>query len=168
MRVAARRRVVRRAISISVLAAACTGTVHEQTQQGGPDAAFAVTAPACDSLQATTSDGHHHPGEECLMCHHQGGTGTPYSVAGTIYKDAGGKTAAAGVVVHLIDASGTDITVVSQTNGNFWSVDPVMPPVLAFASSCPDVVPMHGAIGAGDVGCNTAGCHTVGFRVHVP
>lgn len=155
-------------ISLAVCASACTGTLHEQTQQGGPDAAFAVSAPACDPIQATTSDGHHHAGEECLMCHHQGGTGTPYTVAGTIYADSGGKQPAAGVVLHLIDASGTDITVVSQTDGNFWSIDPVMPPVLAFASSCPNVVPMHAAIGDADVGCNRAGCHTVGFRVHVP
>jgi hypothetical protein len=155
-------------ISTAAAAAACTGTLHEQTQQGGPDGGFQVSAPACDPVQATTTDGHHYPGDDCMMCHRQGGTGTPYTLGGTIYADSGGKTPAAGVVLHFIDATGSDLTVVSQTDGNFWSTAPLTPPVISFASLCPKVTPMVGAIGSGDVGCNTAGCHTVGFRVHVP
>lgn len=146
----------------------CTGTLQEKTQQAGPDAALAVVAPMCDPVAATTSDGHHHPGEDCMMCHHQGGSATPYTVGGTLYTDSGGAKPAAGVTMHFIDGSGTDLVVVTQTNGNFWSTDPLVPPVIAFGSLCPNVVPMQAPIATTDVGCNQAGCHTVGFRVHVP
>jgi hypothetical protein len=127
-----------------------------------------VEAPPCDEAATPASDGHHHPGEDCLMCHHQGGEGPPYTFAGTVYDGPGGTTPKPGVTFHLIDALGTDVIVTSQTNGNFWSTDLVTFPVVAFGSLCPDVVPMLTPLGELDGSCNTSGCHTSGFRVHVP
>ena len=153
-----------------VLLVGCDGVLQETPSQGNLDASALtmVPTPACDALQSTTTDGHHDPGQDCLMCHHQGGMASPYTFAGTLYADSGGSTPLAGATIHLIDAAGTDVVVTSQTNGNFWSTDLVVPPVLAFASSCPSIIPMINPIHTSDGSCNVSGCHTDGFRVHVP
>ena len=102
------------------------------------------------------------------MCHHQGGTAPPFTFAGTIYASSGGAAPFAGATLHVVDAMGTDVVATSQANGNFWSTELVAFPVLAFATLCPGVAPMHTALGERDGSCNSSGCHTSGFRVHVP
>lgn len=153
-----------------LLAVACDGTLHEKPSANEADAgALAqIQPPPCDPPVTAELDGHHHPGEDCLMCHYQGGEGPPFTFAGTLYADSGGTTPLAGATFHLIDALGTDVVVVSQLNGNFWSVDLVTFPVVAFGSLCPDVTPMLAPLAEGDGSCNRAGCHTSGFRLHVP
>lgn len=152
-----------------LLASACDGVLREA---GGaaPDAgALAmIEAPPCDPPAAAAGDGHHHPGEDCLMCHYQGGEGPPFTFAGTLYGDSGGRAPLSSATLHLIDALGTDVVVATQANGNFWSTDLVTFPVVAFASLCPDVKPMATPLGGADGSCNRAGCHTSGFRLHVP
>lgn len=152
------------------LLVACDGTVREQPSNTRPDAGpiAMVEPPPCDDPVAPTSDGHHHPGEDCLGCHSQGGEAPPYSFAGTVYDGPGGMAPVAGVTIHLIDSAGTDVIVTSQANGNFWSTDLVTFPVVAFGSACPDVVPMLVPLGDPDGSCNASGCHTSGFRIHVP
>lgn len=149
---------------------ACDGVLHEKPSTNETDAGAlaAVETPPCDQPQATMSDGYHHPGEDCLMCHYQGGEGPPFTFGGTLFADSGGTTPLAGATFHLIDAMGTDVIVVSQLNGNFWSTDLVTFPVVAFGSLCPDVKPMIAPLGETDGSCNRAGCHTSGFRLHVP
>jgi hypothetical protein len=156
-------------LSIVIASAGCEGVLQEKTG-GGADAGplGQVQAPPCDLPATPTGDGHHHPGEECLMCHHQGGMdmAPPFTFAGTIYDGPGGTTPVAGATFHLIDALGTDVIVQSQTNGNFYSTDLLTFPVIAFASACPDVKPMVTPIGEADGSCNRSGCHTSGFRLH--
>lgn len=127
-----------------------------------------IEPPPCDQPATPANDGHHHPGEDCLMCHHQGGMGPPFTFAGTLFGSAGGTMPVAGGTFHLIDALGTDVVVTSQSNGNFYSTDLVTFPVLAFGSLCPDVTPMLTPLGEADGSCNTSGCHTSGFRIHLP
>lgn len=157
------------AILVAVAAAACDGVLKEQPA-GGADASelSKIPTPPCDPPAAGPGDGHHHPGEDCLMCHYQGGEGPPFTFGGTLYASSGGAAPLAGATLHLIDALGTDVVVVTQANGNFWSTDLVTFPVVAFASQCPDVQPMLTPLGDADGSCNRAGCHTSGFRVHVP
>lgn len=151
-----------------LLLCACNGVLREKPVQGDVDAVLGVQAPTCDESVTPQSDGHHHPGEDCLMCHYQGGEGPPFSFAGTLFADSGGSTPVVGATIHVIDAMGTDVLVTSQGNGNFWSFDLITYPAVAFGSLCPDVVPMVTALGDTDGNCNTSGCHTSGFRVHVP
>jgi hypothetical protein len=157
------------AAAAGLLAAACDGKLKEN---GGdePDAgALAqIPTPPCDPPAAAPGDGHHNPGEDCLMCHYQGGGGPPFTFAGTLYAASGGGAPLAAATLHLIDALGTDVVVTTQANGNFWSFDLVTFPVVAFASLCPDVKPMVTPLGDADGSCNRAGCHTSGFRLHVP
>lgn len=160
---------LRSTMAIAIAFAGCDGTLREKPSAGLADASALaqIEPPPCDP-PAAPGDGHHHPGEDCLMCHYQGGDAPPFTFGGTLYDASGGAAAFAGATLHLIDAAGTDVVVVSALNGNFWSTDLVTFPVVAFASSCPNVVPMLGPLGETDGSCNKGGCHTSGFRIHVP
>lgn len=152
-----------------LLASACDGLLRE-TGGEAPDAGplAQIEPPPCDPPAAATGDGHHRPGEDCLMCHYQGGEGPPFTFAGTLFRDSGGAAPLPSATLHLIDALGTDVVVTTQANGNFWSTDLVTFPVVAFASLCPDVKAMVTPLGGTDGSCNRAGCHTSGFRMHTP
>lgn len=106
-----------------------------------------------------------------MDCHKQNGdpNAPPYTFAGTLYDGRGGASPIGGATIHLIDGNGMDAIAVTQTNGNFWSTDPIVLPAITFVSLCPsDPTPMPTAIGgANDADCNRAGCHTSGFRVHL-
>lgn len=161
-------------MSTALAATGCDGVLSEKLHQGNTDGGLIsqVTQPACDkpgdNPAPTPADGHHHPGEDCLMCHHQGGLSPPFTFGGTAFLKSDGATAVAGATIHLIDAMGSDVRIVTATNGNFWSTDLVTYPVIAFASLCPTVTPMVTTIDATGGSCNASGCHTSGFRVHVP
>lgn len=145
--------------------AGCGGVLKEESSDTD-DLLTQVEPPPCAEPVAPTGDGHHRPGDDCLSCHRQGGDATPYTFAGTLYADGGGAAPAAGVTLHLKDAAGLDVTVVTEANGNFWSTEVVAFPMVAFVARCPDVAPMVTPLGATDLGCNRAGCHTSGFRIH--
>jgi len=152
------------------IASACDGVLREKPSNVDVDAGplGEIVAPACDSPATAVDDGHHNAGEDCAMCHHQGGDGPPFTFAGTLYDASGGARPLAGASFHLIDANGTDVIVTTQTNGNFWSSELVSFPLRAFGSLCPDVVPMRAALADADGSCNRSGCHTSGFRLHIP
>jgi hypothetical protein len=154
---------------------ACTGSLREKPGQSDVDASVLATIPppACaDPAVAPDSGeclGGAPPGADCLMCHHQGGTATPYTFAGTLY-DVAGAGPVGGATITLQDAAGNVATAITRANGNFFTTEGfVTYPAKAFASLCPDVVqmldPVDEITGAN---CNTSGCHTAGFRVHVP
>jgi hypothetical protein len=164
---------VRRNLAVLLVIAlgGCEGVLREKPTGLDVDASAltGVQAPPCDPPATPMTDGHHHPGEDCLTCHFQGNAemAPPFTFAGTLYTSNGGATPFAGATIHLIDAMGTDSIVVSQMNGNFYSVDFLTFPVRAFASQCPaDVRPMQADIRDVDGSCNTTGCHTSGFRLH--
>jgi hypothetical protein len=159
---------MRRPLSALLLLAAsagCGGILRED-DPATDDLVGELEPPACAEPVAAPSDGHHHPGDDCLACHRQGGDGPPFTIAGTLFEDGGGSAPAAGVTLHFMDAAGADLMVITAANGNFWSLDSIGVPMVAFVARCPDVVPMVTPIGADEVSCNRAGCHTAGFRAH--
>ena len=159
-----------RAVLFAIALAGCEGVLKEKPAGLDVDAgALAqVPVPPCDPPAAAAGDGHHNPGEDCLMCHHQGGMdgAPPFTFAGTLYDGSGGGNPVAGATLHLIDMLGTDVVVQTASNGNFYSLELLTYPVLAFASPCPTVTPMLSPLGESEGSCNQAGCHTAGFRVH--
>ena len=163
---------LRYCVPIVIASSGCEGVLHEKPASTDVDAGALsqVEPPPCDPPATPASDGHHHPGEDCLMCHHQGSTdmppAPPFTFGGTMFDSSGGSMPLAGTTFHLIDALGTDVVVQSQTNGNFYSTDLVTFPVVAFQSLCPDVTPMINPIRDTDGSCNASGCHTSGFRLH--
>jgi hypothetical protein len=151
-----------RGVCIAAIACGCAG---EAPSPADPDAS---EGPRCDETVVPSSDGYHRAGEDCGMCHFQGGSGPPFSFAGTLYTDMSGSAAVAGASLHLTDAMGSDILVTTAGNGNFWSGELLTYPAAIHASSCPDTIAMIAPIGESDGSCNRSGCHTAGFRVHVP
>ncbi len=94
--------------------------------------AFAA-AGACDPVhdaQRSSLDGEtrgvptgplHRPGQPCLVCH-DGSLGNPpkFSVAGTVYQNAGDTVALDGATVTLTAADGTTFATVTNSAGNFY------------------------------------------------
>ena len=125
----------------------------------------AAPGPACDRPVATPPAGKHNPGKRCTVCHTGNGSAPRWTAAGTLYSDAAGTTAVAGATIHIIDAAGTELRLVTADNGNFWTSTPLAYPVRVRASRCPDGAEMPEPIAAWD-GCN--GCHGTGKRIHLP
>lgn len=176
MGVATQRSVFRRAIAIVLGLGACTGTLREKVGEDGADASVLTTippppcAPPATASDPAACNGGGKEGDDCLMCHHQGGSATPYTFAGTLY-DKTGMTPLGGATITLQDSVGNVATAVShEGTGNFYVADGyVMYPAKAFVSICPDVIEMVSPVDAQTgANCNTSGCHTRGFRVHLP
>ena len=163
------------------------GTVPKGGGSGGPDAgrggggSDGSTAGQpdgsggnanCDNLvTAGLPDGHHDPGQSCITagCHDGGAAdGTAYTAAGTAYKGTGTATPYAGATIHLIDANGNDIAVVTAGNGNFFTDQPVAYPVQTKISSCPYTLAMSTQVPAGQGSCNKAGCHDANLPISLP
>ena len=121
---------MRAVLALALTCAACGGILDEDEGSSNP-LLDQVTPPTCAEPTAG-GDGHHRAGEDCLGCHRQGGDGTPFSVAGTLYADTGGTAPAAGVAIHVLDAAGADVAMITATNGNFWSTDPLVAPAVAY------------------------------------
>jgi hypothetical protein len=111
----------------------------------------------CAPAEAAPPDGHHYPGTACLSCH-GAGVGPAFTLAGTLFGDAGGAQPVAGATIHVLDASLQELTIVTGAGanaGNFWTDVPVTFPLSVAASTCPDVTPMPTQAPIGD--CNS--CH---------
>ncbi len=152
----------------ATLGVACTGTMEERFPlvAAGPDAGAPVAA-ACDDPVDTTDDGYHNPGQACLACHN--GAGAPaFTIGGTLYADLAGATPVVGATVHVVDAEGTDVAMVTGANGNFYTTAALAFPVTTYASSCPDERDMISQVDASGGDCNKGGCHAEGFRATLP
>jgi hypothetical protein len=86
------------------------------------------------------------------------------TLAGTIYGTVTGGTAVSGATVTVTGNNGTKITMVSGSNGDFYSTAAITFPATVTISKCPDTVTMPGTISSGD--CNS--CHNSTMRIHVP
>lgn len=122
-------------------------------------------ASSCDPAVTTTDSGHHNAGLDCSGCHNGGGGPTQWFVSGTLYDTVTGTNPVAGATIHVTDAAGQKLTLISALNGNFYTGTAVTYPVTVSASRCPSTVKMSGQVGAPG-GCN--GCHNSSFRIHLP
>ncbi len=165
--------------SLSLLAAVGCDVGSVASGRALPDAGLGLVSDAaptdplevaCDPLVADVGDGEHNAGDACLnsACHGLGGEGPRFTLGGTIFATLGGGAAVAGATVHLIDGQGTEVTLTTAPNGNFWSTASLTFPLTTYASLCPDVEPMVGPISAGNADCNSGGCHDADNRIHLP
>jgi hypothetical protein len=163
------------AAAAAIATSACTGSLREQVGRSEVDASVLTTIqpPPCAAPAVAPDPGEclggARPGDDCLMCHRQGGAAAPYTFAGTLY-DATGAVAVAGATIYVQDAAGNIATTITRPNGNFFTAEGfVQYPAKVFVSRCPDVLAMLGAVDEiTGANCNTSGCHTAGFRVHLP
>ncbi|HEY0709627.1 MAG TPA: hypothetical protein VGG33_22640 [Polyangia bacterium] len=63
----------------------------------------------------------HRPGQLCVVCHNPAGDAKPhFALAGTVYRDKGGKVPIGDVEVILTDARGSKFVGKSNCSGNFY------------------------------------------------
>ena len=134
---------------------------------GGGSGSGSGSGSNCTPLVTTNlNNGHHHPGEDCMnACHNHG-----FRAAGTLYKSATGITPMVGATITLKDSAGHTITMVSQTNGNFYTSQTISFPVTVSVSGCPNNATMTDPVQSSGAGCNQGGaCHggTQG-QIHLP
>jgi hypothetical protein len=141
------------------LSAACVVQTPDPSSGDRPDATTADAPPNntnCIPAATPPGDGHHNAGANCLGCHT--GNGAPrWTAAGTLYNLAG-TAPVAGATITLIDSANKSITIVSATNGNFWTTEALQMPLRVRASKCPSAVFMSMQAPAG--ACNS--CHSTG------
>jgi hypothetical protein len=112
-------------------------------------------------------DGNHNAGRNCMQCHSAAGPGPRWYAAGTVFADGNG-TPRVGATITIRDATGKTVDIVTATNGNFWTPEPLQYPLVTFASSCPDIRSMGPEVPVASAGaCNS--CHGVNVgRIILP
>ncbi len=118
-----------------------------------------------DRTQALT-DGHHNPGQNCMSCHNANNPAIPqFTVAGTLFDAPTGGNPVAGATIEVTDSAGAKHAIITSTNGNFYTEQPVPGPLASpRASGCPDNQVMPGAPTTGS--CNS--CHNGATKIHLP
>jgi len=98
------------------------------------------------------------PGTDCLACHRAGGSArTLFSVAGTVFRDAACPEGVAGVVVEISDTGGKRIDLTSNEVGNFFSDQPLTPPLRIVVHD--DASERRMLLMAPHGSCNQSSCH---------
>ena len=121
----------------------------------------------CDDAVVTgLPSGKHNAGKVCLDCHDGDGAAPRWTAAGTIYSTVDGASPLAGATIHLEDASGAEVVLVSAQNGNFWTQEELAFPLTVRASRCPTERAMGGAVPDSGASCNS--CHDSAMRIALP
>jgi len=85
-------------------------------------------------------------------------------VAGTLYASASGGGVVSGATVTITGADNKKVTVITASDGNFYTNDAIAFPAKVEVSKCPDTVAMTDSLSSGD--CNS--CHDSTMRAHLP
>ena len=107
-------------------------------------------------------------GQACLSCHSGSNpaSGIAMTLAGTIYGTATGGTAVSGATVTVTGSNGAKITMVSGSNGDFYSTSAISFPATVTISKCPNTQTMPTTISSGD--CNSCHNNSANPRIHLP
>lgn len=120
-----------------------------------------VTTPSCIAA-ASPSPVAMRPGEACLTCH---ATQAPVlTLGGNVFDSATGTNAVAGATVTIVDAANAITTLVTGTDGSFYTGKAIAYPAKVAVSKCPDTAAMVSTVTTGD--CNS--CHGAAMRIHLP
>jgi len=141
-------------------------------EDGGGEVTPDATAadPNCSPAAAPNGNGQHNAGTSCIDqgCHDGGGPPPKWTLSGTLYTDIEGTTPLAGGTIIFTDANAQEIKLITASNGNFYTGDPIAFPITVKGSRCPNTVPMIAPVTAAQGSCNLAGCHGAGNRSYVP
>jgi hypothetical protein len=105
-------------------------------------------------------------GQACLGCHVSGGQASSriFTAAGTLYASATGGGAVSGATVTITDSNNKKVTIVTGSDGNFYTTTSIAFPATVQASKCPDTQTMSATLSKAD--CNS--CHTSSMQIHLP
>jgi hypothetical protein len=98
------------------------------------------------------------PGQDCTRCH-DGDEAPKWTAAGTVFPEVSSPADAGleGVAVVVTDAGGRSITMTSNSAGNFYTAEPLTPPLDAHVEKDGHRIVANAAVPRG--GCND--CHSV-------
>lgn len=130
-----------------------------------PDAFVPDGAPGCKPAVTDPPILGHAGGQDCFSCHDNMGADLRWTIAGTAYLDQAGTGPLGGATVTVVDQQGKVLDLVTGSNGNFYTNQPVTFPLTVVVSKCPDLLEMPEPL-ASHQGCNT--CHDATNRVHLP
>lgn len=118
-----------------------------------------------DTCDGEDDDSDMLPGSPCISCHSPGNLDDRsegrddddeyFTLAGTVYLHPNGGAAAEDAVIEVTDDVGNVIRMTANDAGNFYSADPVTPPLRATVEYDGEVIDMRGGFDDGD--CNA--CH---------
>jgi hypothetical protein len=105
-------------------------------------------------------------GQACIDCHVAGGRASqlPFTASGTLYDSATSNKAVSGATVTITGNDGKKVTIVTASDGNFYTNSAIAFPASVQVSKCPDTVVMSDTLTNGN--CNS--CHGSGMRIHLP
>jgi hypothetical protein len=129
-----------------------------------------LLAAGCEDIAGLDGSPGMMPGQNCLQCHVEGGSASfhAFSVAGTVYAtpDAGENDGVQGVEILVTDATGRQLTLISNGAGNFYTAEDLVPPLQVAAQWGATRMNMNETPPGGQAGhppartpCNL--CHTV-------
>jgi hypothetical protein len=103
-------------------------------------------------------NGNHNPGMDCQgACHDHG-----FTLSGTVFEDSTSNAPAVGATVNVRDKTLKTLTMITASNGNFYTMEHFEYPFRVWVSSCPDVELMPDSVdtntGLG-ASCNQGICH---------
>jgi hypothetical protein len=98
-----------------------------------PLSLLALLSAGCQDIAGLEGSPGMNPGQNCLQCHVEGGAASfhTFSVSGTVYAtpDAGVDDGVQGVEILVTDSKGTKLTLVSNSAGNFYTAEELVPPL---------------------------------------
>jgi hypothetical protein len=162
------------------LLSSCTvGNVQDQRPQGtdatlAPIDASGLDAswidPDCTPEAPANGNGQHNAGANCGSGNCHDGLGAPpkWSLAGTLYVDPEGSAPVVGGTLVVLDSEGTELVLTTATNGNFYTLEPLVFPLTIKASRCPNSLSMKAEVPGDLQSCNQGGCHEAGKRIYLP
>jgi hypothetical protein len=105
-------------------------------------------------------------GQACINCHVAGGRRSqqPFTAAGTLYNKATGGAVVSGATVTITGNDNKKVTIVTGSDGNFFTNSAIAFPARVQVSKCPDTQVMVDTIANGN--CNS--CHDATMRIHLP
>jgi hypothetical protein len=120
----------------------------------------------CLAVKPTTMSSHN-AGQDCLSCHATNPDLTlRFTLAGTLFMDSFGTTPRGGATVTVTDAKGLIVPLISDVEGNFYTIKALTFPVTVAASACPSSMAMVGKPANG--ACNASGCHDAKQPAYLP
>jgi len=159
------------------------------TDSGGGDSGTQTTAftgaGAFASTTPTTSavDNHNNngvgvtPGKgvDCLSCHKNGGAGTEFLFAGTLFADQNGNTPLTGKEIRVRGSDGKAYSAYSDADGNFW-YKPGNGEAIAFPAQTGardgtnTALMVENLTATNGSSCNAGGCHdgNTQLYIHLP
>ena len=99
------------------------------------------------------------PGSDCLACHAAGGPAAEdalFTAAGTAFADLDGTAPLVGAMVTITDSFGVSVDLTTNSVGNFFTSQPLTPPLSAELMVGSDLLTMATMPDVG--GCNS--CHS--------